>query len=152
MFRGINAINLDTKGRFAVPTKYRDRLQQDCLGRLVLTIDTEANCLLLYPLPEWEVIEAKLQKLPSFNPAARRVQRLLIGHATDVELDSNGRLLVAPMLREYANLSKKVVLIGQGNKFEIWDEDNWNAGRDSLLAESGQDKNGLPEDLENIAL
>lgn len=152
MFRGINAINLDTKGRFAVPTKYRERLQQDCLGRLVLTIDTEANCLLLYPLPEWEVIEAKLQKLPSFNPAARRVQRLLIGHATDVELDSNGRLLVAPMLREYANLSKKMVLIGQGNKFEIWDEDNWNAGRDTWLAESGQDKDSLPEDLENIAL
>ena len=152
MFRGINAINLDAKGRLAVPTKYREQLTRDCGGCLVLTIDTETNCLLLYPLPEWEVIETKLQSLPSFNPAARRVQRLLIGHASDVEMDGNGRLLIAPLLRDYAELDKKVVLIGQGNKFEVWDETNWQQGRERWLAESGRDEGGLPEELENIAL
>src|SRR5687767_11800180 len=96
MFRGINGINIDAKGRIVMPTRYRERLQQESRNSVVLTIDTEERCLLLYPVHEWEIIEDKLATLPSFNPAARRIQRLLMGHATDVEIDNQGRILLPP--------------------------------------------------------
>ena len=102
-----------------------------------MTIDTQQPCLLIYPLPEWELIEEKIEALPSFNPATRRIQRLLIGHATEVEVDTNGRMLLANPLREYAQLGKKVVLIGQGKKFELWDEERWNERMGSWLSETG---------------
>ncbi|MDP7577271.1 MAG: division/cell wall cluster transcriptional repressor MraZ, partial [Pseudomonadales bacterium] len=92
MFRGVNNINLDAKGRLAVPTRYRESLMEHCSGEMVVTIDTEERCLLIYPQPEWEDIQRKVEALPSFNRAARRVQRLLIGHATDIQLDGSGRL------------------------------------------------------------
>jgi transcriptional regulator MraZ len=152
MFRGIAAINLDSKGRFAVPTRYRQHLQETCNGQLVLTIDTEAQCCLLYPLPEWEVIESKLQSLPSFNPSARRIQRLLIGHATELELDSNGRLLIPTLLRDYAALEKRVMLVGQGKKFELWDEQQWEAGREQWLAQGEGSAVALPDELQTLSL
>lgn len=152
MFRGINAVLLDAKGRMAIPARYRDQLQHTGVMHLVVTIDTESPCLLLYPLPEWEIIEQKLQALPSFNKAARRIQRLLIGHATDVELDSNGRLLLPPLLREYAKLDKRIMLVGQGKKIELWDEQQWHTGRADWLAEVIQPTDELPEDLQAIAL
>ena len=151
MFRGVNQINLDTKGRMAMPARYREKIADCCENELVVTIDTEARCLLLYPLPEWEVIEKKLEALPSFNPAARRIQRLLIGHATDIELDASGRLLLPAPLREYAELDKKLVVLGQGRKFEIWSEALWNVQRDDYLAESNQAQ-GLPDDLQTLSL
>ena len=91
MFRGANAINLDTKGRLAIPTKYRQSLLDDCQGQLVCTVDTQQSCLLLYPLPEWEEIELKLSKLSSMIPAERRLQRLLLGYASEGEMDKSGR-------------------------------------------------------------
>ena len=148
MFRGINAINIDGKGRLAVPTRNRDALGSS----LVLTIDTEETCLLLYPAMQWQVIEDKLQRLPSFNVAARRIQRLLIGHATDVELDSNGRVLLPPILREYAQLEKRVVMIGQGNKFEVWDEFLWQSKREQWLADEASREGGLPDEMETFSL
>ncbi|QBR83920.1 division/cell wall cluster transcriptional repressor MraZ [Legionella israelensis] len=152
MFRGINAITIDTKGRLAMPTRYRDALGEGERKSLVITIDTEETCLLLYPASQWQLIEDKLQKLPSFNATARRIQRLLIGHATDVELDANGRVLVPPVLREYAKLEKKVVMIGQGNKFEVWDEQLWQSRREQWLAEEASKEEGLPEELRDISL
>ena len=146
LFRGINAINLDTKGRMALPSRYRDRLDESNLW--VVTIDTESPCLLLYPLHEWEIIEKKLESLPSFNPAARRIQRLLMGHATDVELDANGRFVLPPVLRDYAQLEKQVMLVGQGRKFEIWDAQQWSDGRTNWLAE----ETDLPAELQSLAL
>lgn len=150
-FRGITSVNLDAKGRFAIPTRYRDTLQTDCAGSLICTIDTENPCLLLYPLAEWERIEAKLQALSSFNNKSRRIQRLLIGHATEVEMDSNGRLLLPSILRGYAGLDKVMMLVGQGNKFELWDEQRWQAGVDQWLALEGEEQ-ALPEELQNISL
>lgn len=147
MFRGINSINIDVKGRLSIPTRYRESLGQD---KIVVTIDTEEACLLLYPEKTWQVIEDNLQKLPSFNNHARRIQRLLIGHATDVELDSAGRVLIPPMLRDYSKLQKKVVLIGQGNKFEIWDEDLWQTKRNEWLEQEATD--GLPEEMKIFSL
>jgi MraZ protein len=150
MFRGVNALNLDSKGRLAIPTRYRDELVRVANGRLVITVDRD-HCLLLYPLPEWEEIERKLVKLPSFNAAARRLQRLLIGHATEVELDGSGRILLPPPLREFAALDKAVVMIGQGNKFEIWDEAKWTERRaEWLTAADGEGE--LPDELGSLSL
>ena len=152
MFRGINAINIDGKGRIAVPTRYRDALLAEDAGAVVATIDTEETCLLLYPVKAWQVIESNLQRLPSFNAQARRIQRLLIGHATDLELDSNGRLLLPPLLREYAHLDKRVVLIGQGNKFEIWDEALWQTRRADWLAVEASGEDSLPVEMMTFSL
>lgn len=151
MFRGVNALNLDAKGRMAMPTRYRQRLSEMCAGQMVITVDNSERCLLLYTLPEWEEVERKLQKLPSFNKQARRLQRLLIGHATEVDMDSNGRLLLPPPLREFAGLEKRTVLIGQSNKFELWSEDLWNERRSEWLAED-DDLGELPEEMETMSL
>ena len=150
MFRGANNVNLDGKGRLSIPVRYRDQLDQHCEGKLVVTIDTEERCLLIYPLPEWEDIQRKVESLSSFNPASRRVQRLLIGHATDVQLDGNGRILLSGPLRDYADLDKKCVLLGQGNKLELWDEEHWLGRRDSWLAD--EDSLEVPEELKNLSL
>lgn len=152
MFRGVNGINIDAKGRVAIPSRYRDRLQQDGRGSVVLTIDTEERCLLLYPLPAWEEIESKLAALPSFNPAARRIQRLLIGHATEIELDTQGRVLLPPLLREFAGLNKSVMLVGQGKKFEIWDETLWQKQRQKWLDEESSTDSTLPDEVKNLSL
>lgn len=152
MFRGINSVVLDTKGRMAMPARYRDQLQNDRVSQLVVTIDTESPCLLLYPIPEWELIEQKLQTLPSFNRAARRIQRLLIGHATELELDGNGRLLVPPLLRTYAKLDKSVMLVGQGKKFELWDEKHWHEHRAVWLEEEAKPTDDLPDEMRSLAL
>lgn len=151
MFRGISAINLDNKGRMAIPARYRLELTQTAKNQLILTIDTEHRCLLLYPLPEWELIEQKLSSLPSFSPVARRIQRLLMGHATELEIDGNGRILLPPVLREYAKLDKAIVLLGQGKKFEIWSEQDWHKKRDSWLAKQLTQAT-LPEELKNLSL
>jgi len=151
VFRGVNGINIDVKGRIVVPTRYRERLQES-RSCIVLTIDTEEKCLLLYPLTAWEEIESKLAQLPSFNPAARRIQRLLIGHATEVELDSHGRILLPPLLREYAGLSKHAMLVGQGKKFELWDDAHWQQRRTEWLSEESNADTVLPDEVKNLSL
>src|SRR5580698_8981908 len=124
MFRGANKLTLDVKGRMVMPTRYRDRLQELCGGKLVVTVDRD-QCLLIYPLNDWEEIERKLMRLPTLNTQARRLQRLMVGHATDLELDGHGRLLLPQELREFARLGRTAMLIGQGNRFELWDESRW---------------------------
>ncbi|AGM41469.1 cell division protein MraZ [Spiribacter salinus M19-40] len=150
MFRGVTHINLDAKGRIAFPSRYRERLGALCDGNLVVTVDRD-HCLLVYPLPEWEHIEQKLVRLPSLNRSARRLQRLLIGHATECQLDGSGRILLSQPLRDFAGLDKKTVLIGQGNKFELWDELAWTQRRDEWLAEAAESED-LPGDLESLSL
>lgn len=152
MFRGINAINIDTKGRMAMPMRYRQALDEGASGDVIITIDTEQHCLLLYPLPVWEEIEKKIAALPSFQAATRRIQRLLIGHATEVSLDHHGRILLPPLLREYAHLDKHVMLLGQGNKFEIWDEKLWQQSRDEWLSAGLLSEDQVPEELKSISL
>lgn len=150
-FRGIHALTLDGKGRLALPSRYRDLLEQSQSVPLVITIDTESPCLLLYPLREWELIEVQLQALPSFQPEARRIQRLLIGHATELEIDNSGRVLVPLLLREYAHLQKNLILIGQGKRFELWDAQEWETQRTQWLEES-TDKAALPEAVRGLVL
>ena len=151
MFRGITALNLDAKGRLAVPARYREALLQQSDGQLVITINHEERCLWMYPLDVWEEIERKLVKLPTLAPMSQRLKRLLIGHATDCELDGSGRVLVPPPLREYGDLSKRVMLVGQGNKFEIWDEDHWTAQTEAALSQK-PDGSPMPVELESLAL
>ena len=151
MFRGVNHISMDAKGRMAFPARQREKLAADCAGQLVATIDTQSPCLLIYPLPTWETIEREIQDLPSLNPAVRRFQRLLIGYASDLEFDGSGRVLLPQSLREYAGLEKKLVLVGQGKKMELWDEAAWLAERDKLLQESTDD-GSVPEELMSLAL
>ena len=151
MFRGATKVTLDAKGRLAMPTRYRERIDERSNGRLIATVDRSDPCLLIYPLPEWEEIELKLRRLPTLNPAARRLQRLMIGHATDLELDSHGRVLVPPKLREYAGLTRQAMLIGQGSRFELWDETHWNERRESWL-QAGDETGDLPSELEQLSL
>ena len=125
MLRGTHAISLDTKGRLAIPTRYRDKFREEADGILVCTVDIFEPCLLLYPLPEWELIEKKLRLLSRMDPQERRLQRVLLGHASECELDAQGRLLIPSTLRQHAGLEKKIMLAGQLNKFEIWDERRW---------------------------
>ena len=150
MFRGVNQVNLDVKGRMAIPARYRDQIADQCAGHLVMTIDTEERCLLLYPTDEWEKIQRQIDALPSFDPMTRRLQRLLVGHATDLDMDKSGRVLVPAPLREYAGLEKRIISLGQGRKFEVWDEDRWNATRDSYLEDVGSTT--IPEALATLSL
>jgi len=150
MFRGANKVTLDAKGRMAVPTKYRQRIADLSSGQLVVTVDRD-YCLLVYPTPEWEEIERRLIRLPTLNRQARRLQRLMVGYATEVELDGHGRILLSKELREFAGLDRQAILIGQGNRFELWDEERWNQRRDEWLSEEAADADGLPGELETLS-
>lgn len=127
MLRGSKNLNLDAKGRLAIPARYRDQLMAECDGQLIVTVSDSVLvcCLWILPLHEWETIERKLVALPTMDANAQRLKRRLLGHATDVELDKSGRVLLSAELRERAKLDKQVTLVGQGNKFEVWDEQRW---------------------------
>lgn len=154
MFRGVTAINLDAKGRFAIPTRFRDELQECCEHQLVVTVAVnekcigESGCLWLYPLPEWEKLELTVSKLPTLNKMAGKLRRFLIGNATETEMDAQGRLLISEKLRKFAGMEKKLILVGQLNKFEIWNEYAWNAKENEWL--QGDDDEGLDE-LEGLS-
>lgn len=153
MFRGASSVNLDAKGRMGIPSRFRDVLSKRCDGRLVLTVNhTREQCLWLYPLDEWDNVERQVANLPSFDPTAQELKRFLIGYATDCELDSIGRVRVSPLLREFAGLEKRVVLIGQRNKFEIWDESLWNKRCEEWLQQTEPGERQLPIELESISL
>ncbi len=149
VFRGATKVTLDAKGRMVIPTRYRERLQERGDSRLVVTIDRD-QCLLIYPLADWEVIQEKLMRLPTLNEHVRRLQELLVGHATDVDLDGHGRLLVPPSLRGFAHLDRNAMLIGQGSRFELWDEQRWNERREQWLKE--EFPTSLPAELASISL
>ena len=148
MFRGVTALVLDAKGRLAIPAKHRDALVPPGSGNLVLTADP-SRCLLLYPRASWEPIQARLMALSSFDQKIRGLQRLLVGHADDVEVDAAGRILVPPELRKYASLDRRVVLVGQGRKFELWDEAQWQVETAQAIAFPAD---GLPPELSGFSL
>ena len=152
MLRGAHAISLDSKGRLAIPTRFRDRFRDESEGLLVCTIDIFAPCLLLYPLNEWELIEKKLRALSSTQPQERRLQRVLLGHASECELDAQGRVLVPSPLRLHAGLDKKIMLVGQLNRFEIWDESRWQQQISDDLQALPREDWELSERLRDFAL
>ncbi|HQR51744.1 MAG TPA: division/cell wall cluster transcriptional repressor MraZ [Burkholderiales bacterium] len=148
MFQGAAALNMDAKGRIAVPTRHREALTRDADGRLVLTAHPE-GCLLLYPGSSWEPVRTKVMGFPSFNTLASKWKRLLVGFAEDIELDSAGRVLISPELRNFARLDKRVMMVGQGSHFEIWAQDAWERQLAELTAQPEQ---SLPPGMEDFAL
>jgi len=148
MLLGSHSITMDAKGRLAVPAKLRDTLAATCGGRVVITADTQERCLIIYPEPVWQELVPKIQALPNIDRKAKRIQRLLLGHATPLEIDeATGRVLLSPTLRDYAGLKKKIRLVGQSNKIEIWAEDAW----DEYL-EDESDDTGASDALSSISL
>ena len=150
-FRGVSHLSLDAKGRIVLPARHREHLPGLCNNQLIVTIDTDQPCLLIYPLPEWELIEEKIESLPSFNATTRRIQRLLIGHATEIEVDASGRMLLPTPLRDYARLEKKVMLVGQGKKLELWDERLWSESMAVWLDSEGSNDE-MPVALAELTL
>jgi MraZ protein len=145
MFGGVSSMNLDSKGRLAIPAKHRDALLARSEGKLVITVEP-SGCLLIYPEPDWIPVRDQLNKLSGQQMALRR---LIVGHAEEIEMDSSGRILVPPALRQRAQLDKAVALVGMGNKFELWDEAKWNAVTDLAMA---MDPLELQNNMQGIVL
>ena len=151
MFRGLNKISLDAKGRIAIPARYKDSLSNLSNNLFICTIDQD-HCLLLYPLKFWNSIEKKIMALPTLNSTSRRLQRLMVGHAAEIEMDSNRRILIPRELRAFAKLTKQAMLVGQGKKFEIWNYSDWNTVRERWLSIKETDLSELPIELGSLSL
>ncbi|MBF0751853.1 MULTISPECIES: division/cell wall cluster transcriptional repressor MraZ [Pasteurellaceae] len=152
MFRGAAAVNLDSKGRVAIPTRYRAEIIEKNQGQMVCTVDIRQPCLLLYPLDEWEKIEQKLLSLSNFDPNQRRLQRVMLGYATECEMDAQGRILLSGPLRQHAKLEKGLMLVGQLNKFEIWSDSEWNAQIEEDIAVAGTAEFAMDSNLNMLSL
>ncbi len=152
MFRGASNVTLDSKNRITIPTKYREDLYADYEGKMICTLHTESPCLLLYPLPEWEELELKLSHLSDMNKSERTIKRILLGNATECDLDKNGRLLLNGVLRQHANLDKNIMLVGLFNKFEIWNESVWQAQMQQGIGDIQSGKLELTERLQDFSL
>ena len=152
MFRGFSSVSLDSKGRLAIPSRFRERLMEIAGGCLVQTLNPLDRSLWLYPLPEWDLIEEKLAVLSDFDRQSRRSKQMMRGYATDCQLDSHGRILVPAELRAYAQLDKQVIILGQGNKFEIWDRGTWEEQRDRWLSMVGDEEGTPVEALQSLSL
>lgn len=123
MFQGETAITIDDKGRLAIPSAYRELVARACDNRLVVTYNPyESGCLWLYPEKAWEQVRDQVNALPNAKRVHRNLQLKLVGAATPVEPDGNGRVLLPASHRNAAGLEKKAVLLGMGNKFELWSE------------------------------
>lgn len=149
MFQGAAQLSLDAKGRLGVPARHRDALTLACGGRMVLTAHPH-KCLAIYPEPNWAPIRDQLLAVPGLDPRTAQIKRLLVGFAREEEMDSSGRLLIAPELREWAALEKQVWLVGQGKSFELWSEARWREQQDELLSQLSTA--GLPPGFENLTL
>jgi len=147
MFQGAAALNLDAKGRLAIPARHRDALTVDN-GQVVLTAHPH-GCLLVYPMPDWVPIRDKVLAAPGLDPTSAMLKRLLVGFAQEESLDAAGRVLVAPSLRQFAWLDKQVWLVGQGSHFELWSDEGWQKQQQAMLALMNT---GLPPGFENLAL
>lgn len=146
MFRGCHTVSVDSKGRLAVPSRYRASLDVQAENQMVITMNPLDRSLWLYPLPEWEIIEAKLADLSDFDKQSRRTKQMMRGYASDCQLDSQGRILIPKELRQYATIQKQAMVFGQGNKFELWDEATWQAQRDDWL-EAVEGNDAEPNDV-----
>ncbi|OOF70213.1 division/cell wall cluster transcriptional repressor MraZ [Rodentibacter caecimuris] len=152
MFRGASTVNLDSKGRVAIPTRYRAEILEKNQGQMICTVDIRQPCLLLYPLNEWEIIEQKLLALSNFDPNQRRLQRVMLGYATECEMDSQGRILLSAPLRQHAKLEKGLMLVGQLNKFEIWSDTEWYAQIEEDMAVGATSEFTATEELKMLSL
>ena len=152
MFRGNSSLSLDSKGRLAIPSRYRARLAELSDSVLIQTINPLDRCVWIYPLNEWEVIEPKLHALSDFVKDSRRTKQLMLGYADECSLDSHGRIRITARLKGIAELDKKAVILGQGNKLELWDESAWNIQHDEWLKSLEEDSGTPSEALQQLSL
>jgi MraZ protein len=120
MFRGRSIHLIDSKGRVSIPPRFRDLLKTNGDPRLVLT--NLEYCLAAYPYKDWEELEAKLSQLSQVDGDIRSFKRFFVSGACECNLDSQGRILIPPTLRDYAHLDKEIILAGQLKYFEVWDK------------------------------
>ncbi len=154
MFQGVSTLSLDAKGRLAVPAKHRESLAASGPARVVVTVNPMSTdaCLWLYPEADWRHVVRQLTDLPAFDPQAQAMRRLMIGYASEHELDGQGRILISQEQRDFAGLGKRVALVGQGKLFEIWDEGVWQESQKRWLAKLGEEGGGLSEGLRGLVL
>lgn len=148
MFQGAAALNLDAKGRMAIPVKHRVALTTPGDGTVVITAHVH-NCLLIYPLPDWAPIRERVLAAPSFDDQAARIKRRLVGLAEEETVDAAGRLLIPPGLRRLTGIEKSVWLVGLGSHFELWAEDAWLEQQEQVVTLGGS---ALPPTLADLAL
>lgn len=152
MFRGEYSLSLDAKGRLAIPSRYRERLAEVCGGKLIVTISLMERCLVAYPFQRWQRIEDDLKSLPALDDQAQAITHLLIGHAADCDMDSHGRILLSQPLRDFAGLDKRTMMVGMGDKFELWDETHWGTRREELLGRVSEFHEQPSEALRSLVL
>jgi len=141
VYQGASALNLDAKGRMTIPSKHRDALSLQSEGRITLTRHPH-GCLLLFPRPVWENHREQIAAWPM---SARAWQRVFLGNASDVEMDTAGRILIAPELRSAVGMTRDVMLLGMGSHFEIWDAEKLAQDEAQAVA------NGMPDVLSNFS-
>ncbi|MEK9649577.1 MAG: division/cell wall cluster transcriptional repressor MraZ [Gammaproteobacteria bacterium] len=131
---GYNEISIDSKGRISAPARYRENFTNSKTSKLIITRDPQYPCLKMYPEESWNNLSNSLQKMQSLDPVIRKLQWTILGHASELDLDPAERmlLLIPADLRSYAgiNLSEKIAFIGMGDKFEIWNLENWHLRQD----------------------
>lgn len=155
MFIGTNIVKPDAKGRIAVPARHRDRLRDCCASRVAVTVHPKGQpCLWMYPWNEWETVAATVAGLPPLVDQNARLQHLLLSNAFELELDSQGRILLPPHLRSHAGIEngRDVAIIGQGRRFEIWEAEAWNAVNAGYVAAINEPGSELSADLQNLLL
>lgn len=148
MFQGSTALTLDAKGRLAIPTKYRELINGQSSGKLVLTGHPD-GCLLLYQAATFKEVRSRLMDTSDTNPRVAAWKRVIVGMAQETEPDAQGRMLITPELRRYAGMEKQLMMVGQGNRFEVWSDAAWNQQLEQIRAQSGQ---VMPEAMENFTL
>ena len=141
MFQGASALNLDAKGRMTIPAKHRDALSVQCEGRVTLTKHPH-GCLLFFPRPVWE---SHREQIAAWPMSARAWQRIFLGNACDVDMDTAGRILISPELRSAVGLTRDVMLLGMGSHFEIWDAEKLAESESQAIA------NGMPDVLSDFS-
>ncbi|MDR1853932.1 MAG: division/cell wall cluster transcriptional repressor MraZ [Azoarcus sp.] len=147
MFQGATTLNLDAKGRLAIPARHRDALVSG-EGQVIVTAHPH-GCLLVYPPAAWEPIRDQVLAAPSLDQRSALLKRLLVGYAQDETLDATGRVLLAPTLRAFAALEKQVWLVGQGSHFELWADAKWQQQQQAMMALAADD---LPPGFDSLAL
>lgn len=146
MFRGRYNYQIDTKGRLSVPARFRELLVSNYDERVIIT--NFDQCLWTYPAPEWQELEKKVSALPQFMEEVKALQRVFISAAVECPIDKQGRILIPPSLREYADIRKDVVIVGMTRRFEIWSRERW----DAVFSTAQQKLEGLGNKLAELGL
>ena len=151
-FRGHSTLSLDAKGRLVMPSRFRDLLSENQVTQLVVSIDMQGKKLTLYPFEQWKAFEQRLMSMPSLNEAVQRLQNMIIGNAFEVEPDNNGRISIPSQLREMVGLGKKITMVGQGSRLEIWTHESWEEQCQTWQQTGPVSMDELPDSVKDMVL